>query len=126
MARETATAEPRTEREKERDEIREIARDQGLHTLVFYGSEPWIALVDREKSPPTSHAQPNEQIAVIEWASDKIGYPDSGWAVSITTAGNRATNPDWELPEQQDSFFDSREEAVEFASEQIDSGVSDK
>jgi len=119
MARDTATSEPRTERDKERGEIRNIASEQGLYTLVFYGSEPWIALVDREKAPSTSHAQPNEQIAVVEWASDEIGYPDSGWAVSITTAGKRQTNPDWELPEQPDATFDSRSGAVEFASESL-------
>jgi len=116
----TATSEPRTEPGKERDEIREIAGEQGLYTLVFYGSEPWIALVDREKAPPTSHARPNEQIAVIEWASEKPGYPDAGWGVCVVSAEDRSTNPQWELPEQLDVTFDNRADAVEFASETLD------
>ena len=114
-----ATDEPHGDRTKERDAVRDAAREYGLYSLVFYGSEPWIALVDRDKSPSTSHALPNETIAVVEWASDKLGYVQEGWAVSITTASERQTNPEWEVPGEPDEMFASRQEAVEWAAEQL-------
>jgi len=115
----TKSVTPHANYSDERDAIRNLSTENGLHSLVFYGSEPWIALVNRDKAPPTGHALPNERIAIVEWAADEPGYPVGGWAVSITTAGDRHTNPDWELPEGADESFEDRKSAVEYAAKQL-------
>jgi len=110
---------PHAENSDERDAIREIVQESDLYVLVFYGSEPWIALVDRDKGPSTSHALPEERIAIIEWASEQPGYVAEGWGVSIATASDRQPNPDWEMPEEPDKTFDDRSEAITFAAAQL-------
>ena len=114
MEQTTASDEaPLENKADERDEVRNAAREAGLQTLVFYGSEPSIAFVNRDKAPSTSHALPNEQIALIDWTGG------DNWAVFTTTASNRQTNPQWETDTQPDQTFDTRTEAVEYAAEQL-------
>ena len=98
----------------ERDAVRNLARENGLHTLVFYGSMPSIAFVNRDKAPSTSHALPNEQIALIDWTGG------DNWAVFTTTASDRQTNPEWETDTEPDQTFDTRTDAVEYAAEQLE------
>jgi len=98
----------------ERDKVRDVAREHGLYTLVFYGSNPSIAFVNRDKSPATSHAMPNEKIALIDW------YGGENWAVFTTTASDRQTNPEWRTDTEPDQTFESRTEAVEYAAEQLE------
>jgi len=113
MTRENGTTnQPHSDREKERDAVRDAAREKGLYTLYFYGSEDAIAFVDRDKSPSTSHALPNETIALIDWE-----YGD--WAVFVTTASDRKTNPDFVIDAEPDQTFNSREQAVAWAAEQL-------
>ena len=97
----------------ERDEVRNLARENGLYTLVFYGSEPSITFVNRDKAPSTSHALPNEQIPLIDWTGG------DNWAVFTTTASDRQTNPEWETDTKPDQTFDSRSEAVEYAAAKL-------
>jgi len=108
-----STDEPLDNKTDERDEVRNLARENGLYTLVFYGSEPSIAFVNRDKSPSTSHALPNEQIALVDWTSG------DNWAVFTTTASDRQTNPQWETDTEPDQIFDTRTEAVQYAAEQL-------
>jgi hypothetical protein len=83
------------------------------HVLTYHGSEPYVVLARRDRAPPTEHTTDGEALAMVEWADEKVGYPDSGWALSTTHAD--ATG--WELPREHTETFDSREAAVQAATE---------
>jgi hypothetical protein len=106
------TNHPHDDREKERDALRDVAREHGLYTLVFYGHEKAITFVNRDKSPAGSHALPNETVARIDWE-----FGD--WAVFLATASKRKTNPEYQIDAEPDKTFNSREKAVAWAAEQL-------
>ena len=103
---------PYDDREKERDTLRNLARKKGLYTLVFYGHEKAITFVNRDKSPVSSHAFPNETVARIDWE-----FGD--WAVFLATASERKTNPEYQIAAEPDETFHSREQAVAWAADQL-------
>lgn len=102
----TATDEPLTDISAEREAIRNALPD-GVFVLTYDGGEPGVALVEREKSPPSEYALRGERIVLVEW------HGEDDYALSV--ADGRSTG--WELSEELVSMHQTRDEALTAAAE---------
>lgn len=86
----------------EREAIRKQLADSSVNVLRWYGSDPWVALVDRDA--PTEYTNEGERVVLVEW------FDEDDAPYSISTA--EGTFDGWELLEAPHSTFESRDEAV--------------
>jgi len=98
---------PKDEIRAERDALRnELSNKRtaghGPHVLTYYGNEELVAVVDREKSPPTEHTNAGEQVVLIEW------HGGEDYALSVA----KGTFNGWEMQNELVSSHDNRTEAV--------------
>lgn len=103
---------PKDDITAERDALRnELSNERtaghGPHVLTYYGNEEHVAVVDREKSPPTEHTNEGEQIVLIEW------HGGDDYALSVA----EGTFNGWEMQQELVSFHDKRTEAVRAAAD---------
>lgn len=100
---------PLADSESERDEIRSELPD-GIFVLTYHGSEPHVALVDRDRAPPTEHPSRGETVVLVEW------HGGEDYALSV----GKADGTGWELTDELVSTHRSRTSAIEAAAELFD------
>lgn len=101
--------------ESKYDALIDVARDNGLQVSPS-ANEPYVAFIERSGPQSTWFPQPNETVALIEYGSDKVGYVDEGFAVSMVTADKLGN---WAMQEDPDRYFDDRQAAVTYAAAEI-------
>jgi len=97
-----ADDEPLPDHAAERQAIRDrLAAD--IRVLTYYGSEPMIALVNRDRAPSTGNPSVGETVVLVEW------HGGDDYAVSVAE-GDRTG---WTLTDELVSEHDTRAEALE-------------
>lgn len=96
---------PADEHSAERDAIRSELGGTDVYVLTYYGSEPMVALVERDKAPPTEYPSQGEKVVLVEWHGGK------DWALSVAEGASTG----WELVSELEEMHDSRSEAIEAA-----------
>jgi len=103
-----ATEEPLADHADERQAIRDqLPRD--IHVLTFHGHEPMVALVNRDRAPPTGNPSAGETVVLVEW------HGDDDYALSVAEGARTGTTAGWELADELVSMHDTRADAVEAA-----------
>jgi len=98
---------PTAEREAIRDELEET----DIYVLTYHGGESAVALVQREKAPPTEHSMRGETVVLVEW------HGADDYAISVGE-GNGSSG--WELTEELVEMAETREDAIAAAAEQFE------
>ena len=87
------------------DAIHSELEGEDMNVLVYYGSEPAVALANRET--PTEYPQTDEILVLVEWHSEE------DYALSVARASG--TGMQWELIDELVEIVDTRSEAIDVA-----------
>jgi hypothetical protein len=105
-----ATDEPLAVHADERQAIRdELPAD--IHIVTYYGSEPMVALVNRDRAPSVGDPSAGETVVLVEW------HENDDYALSVAEGARTGTTAGWELTDELVSVHDTRADAVEAAAD---------
>jgi len=105
-----ATEEPLADYADERQAIRdELPAD--IHIVTYYGSEPMVALVNRDRAPSVGDPSAGETVVLVEW------HGDDDYALSLAEGARTGTTAGWELTGELVSMHDTRADAVDAAAD---------
>jgi len=109
MGRETQTDDgPPADYADERQAIRdELPAD--IHIVTYYGDEPMVALVNRDRSPSVGDPSAGETVVLVEW------HGNDDYALSLAEGARTGTTAGWELTDDLVSMHDTRADAVDAA-----------
>jgi len=105
-----ATEEPLADYGDERQAIRDELPDD-IHVLTYYGNEPMVALVQRDRAPSTGDPARDETVVLVEW------HDLDDYALSVAEGGLNNTVGGWELTDELVSMHDDRADAVDAAAQ---------
>jgi len=112
-----ATEEPLADYADERQAIRdELPAD--IHIVTFYGNEPMVALVNRDRAPSVGNPTTGETVVLVEW------HGGDDYALSVAEGARTGTTAGWELTDELVSLHGTRADAVE-ATADLFAGVRD-
>lgn len=89
----------------ERDAIRTELQGTSMNVLTWHGSEPHVALVDRDA--PSEYAIEGETVVLVEW------YGEDDYALSVAEGGITG----WELTDELVSTHATRTDAIDAAAD---------
>jgi len=105
-----ATEEPLADYAGERQAIRdELPAD--IHIVTFYGNEPMVALVNRDRAPSVGNPSAGEMVVLVEW------HGGDDYALSLAEGARTGTTAGWELTDELVSMHDTRADAVDAAAD---------
>jgi len=105
-----ADDEPLADHADERQAIRdELPAD--IHVVTFYGNEPMVALVNRDRAPSVGSPSAGETVVLVEW------HGGDEYALSVAEGARTSTAAGWELTDELVSVHDTRADAVEAAAD---------
>lgn len=104
--------EPHANISDEIDAIYSELEGEDLHVLVYYGSDPAVALAKRDRAPPTEYPMVDEILVLVEWHSEE------DYAVSVARASGSGMQ--WELIDELVEIVDTRSEALDVAARLFD------
>jgi len=110
--------EPLADYADERQEIHDEL-PAGIHVLTYYGNEPMVALVSRDRAPSVGSPSAGETVVLVEW------HGGDDYALSVAEGARTGTTAGWELTDELVSMHDTRADAVDAAAD-LFGGVSDR
>jgi hypothetical protein len=105
-----ATDEPLADHADERQAIRDEL-PANIHIVTYYGNEPMVALVNRDRAPSVDNPSAGETVVLVEW------HGGDDYALSLAEGARTGTTAGWELTDELVSMHDTRAGAVEAAAD---------
>ena len=103
-----ATEEPLADHADERQAIRD-GLPADIHIVTYYGHEPMVALVNRDRAPSVGNPSAGETVVLVEW------HGGDDYALSVAEGARTSTTANWELTDELVSMHDTRTDAVKAA-----------
>jgi len=88
---------------------RQAIRDElpaDIHIVTFYGNEPMVALVNRDRAASVGDPHAGETVVLVEW------HGDDDYALSVAEGARTGTTAGWALTDELVSMHDTRAGAV--------------